>query len=386
MVRMSIRIIWILNAKLPEILFKFQSAVTFHVIALYLCIKQLVIEQSIRRMKNLIKRVLRQLSAWGVDWFIPALLLMIGAAWLWPEGGLGQGDFSLRSLAGYGISVIFFLYGLRLSIRQLLACLSNWKLHVIIQSVTFIIFPLSVLTFRGFFKQGDSETLWLGVFFLASLPSTVSSAVVMVSLGGGNIPSAVFNASFSSIAGIVISPLWMGLVLVSGPDGFDMSPVLIKLGYQVLLPLVVGVLLNKWLGKPAIRYRQHTRYFDQSVILAIVYTSFSNSFSNGLFDNLGLKVILTLILILFLLFGLVNWVIYMMVSRAGLGRKDLITALFCGSTKSLMHGTVMAKVMFGTAGIGGIILLPVLIYHAMQLTITGIMSQRFAATDENRPL
>jgi sodium/bile acid cotransporter 7 len=335
-------------------------------------------------MKNLIKRVLRRLGAWGIDWFIPALLLMIVAAWLWPEGGLGQGKFSLRTLAGYGISVIFFLYGLRLSIRQLLACLSNWKLHVIIQSVTFLIFPLSVLMFRKFFDQGDYEMLWLGAFFLASLPSTVSSAVVMVSLGGGNIPSAVFNASFSSIAGIVISPLWMGLVLASGPEGFDMSPVLIKLGYQVLLPLVAGVFLNKWLGKPAIRYRQHTRYFDQSVILAIVYTSFSISFSNGLFDNLGIKVILILILVLFLLFGLINGLIYLMVSRAGMGRKDLITALFCGSTKSLMHGTVMAKVMFGAAGTGGIILLPVLIYHAMQLTITGIMSQRFAATDETR--
>jgi len=335
-------------------------------------------------MKNLIESLPRRLKAWGIDWFIPALLLMIGLAWLWPEGGLGQGAFSLRTLAGYGISVIFFLYGLRLSIRQLLACLSNWKLHIIIQSVTFILFPLSVLIFRSFFLHGDYETLWLGAFFLASLPSTVSSAVVMVSLGGGNIPSAVSNASFSSIAGIVISPLWMGMVMVSGPEGFDMSPVLLKLAYQVLLPLVVGVLLNQWLGKPAIRYRKYTRYFDQSVILAIVYTSFSNSFSNGLFDHLGLKMVAALVLILLLLFGLINGVIYLMVEHAGLDRKDLITALFCGSTKSLMHGTVMAKVMFGATGIGGIILLPVLIYHAMQLIITGIMSQRFASTGENR--
>lgn len=314
----------------------------------------------------------------GIDWFTPALLLMIVLAWFWPEGGTGKGVFSLKSLAGYGITVIFFLYGLRLSVRQLIGCLSNWKLHLVIQSVTFILFPVLVLLFKPLFDQSPYEILWLGAFFLASMPSTVSSAVVMVSLANGNVPAAVFNASVSSIAGILIAPLWLGLVLASGADGFDMLPVLIKLGYQVLLPLIAGILLNKWLGKTAIRIRNYTRYFDQSVILAIVYTSFSNSFNGGLFNNLGIGVILALIFVLLVLFGLINGFIFLISKRAGWQIQELITALFCGSTKSLMHGTVMAKVIFGTVGAGGVILLPVLIYHALQLTITGLMSQQFA--------
>lgn len=329
---------------------------------------------------NFLRNILKQLFSWGIDWFIPALVVMIGLAWLWPEGGLGQGAFSLRSLAGYGISVIFFLYGLRLSIRQLLGCLSNWKLHLIIQLVTFIIFPVLALLFRNMFSSGPYEVLWLGIFFLAAMPSTVSSAVVMVSLAGGNVPAAIFNASFSSMAGIVIAPLWMGLVLSTGTEGFDISPVLLKLGYQVLLPLLAGIFLHKWFREKAIRYRIYTRYFDQSVILTIVYTSFANSFNSGLFANMGIRVMAILVFILFLLFVLINGIIYLMTKQAGLGLQDIITALFCGSTKSLMHGTVMAKVMFGAAGQGGIILLPILIYHAMQLTITGIMSQRFSKT------
>lgn len=331
---------------------------------------------------DLIKKLFRLFGKWGIDWFIPALLLMIALASIWPEGGLGQGRFSLRTLSGYGISVIFFLYGLRLSVHQLVSCLSKWKLHLIIQSVTFIVFPLLILMFRSYFKSGPYELLWTGAFFLAALPSTVSSAVVMVSLANGNVPAAVFNASFSSIAGIVIAPLWMGLVLSTGnTHGFDMSPVLLKLSYQILLPLVAGVVLHKWLGEPAIRYRMFTRYFDQSVILAIVYTSFSNSFSSGLFSNMGIDVILILIIALLLLFLLINGFIYLLIRKAKLGKPDLITALFCGSTKSLMHGTVMAKVIFGAAGAGGVILLPILIYHALQLTITGVMSQRFSADE-----
>lgn len=180
-----------------------------------------------------IKRIIRLIRSTGLDWFIPALLLMILTAWLFPGPGLSSGMFSLKMLAGAGISIIFFLYGLRLSLSQLMGCLSNWKLHLIIQSVTFIVFPLLALIFRGFIPEGQFYFLWLGVFFLASLPSTVSSAVVMVSLAGGNIPAAVFNASLSSIAGIFITPLWVGLVVSGGAAGFDMSPVMIKLSYQV---------------------------------------------------------------------------------------------------------------------------------------------------------
>ena len=291
----------------------------------------------------------------GIDWFTPALLLMILLGWLFPGPGLKTGIFSIKQLAGYGISVIFFLYGLRLSVGQLVKCAAHWKLHLVIQSVTFIIFPLLILIFRKFFTGGKYEELWLGVFFLAALPSTVSSAVVMVSLAGGNIPGAVFNATFSSIAGILITPLWMGLFVQA------------------------GVALHSRLGEIAIRNKGFTRYFDQSVILAIVYSSFSVSFSTGVFRGIGLPVIFLLMLALLVFFAFINLLITIFARRAGLSREDRIAALFCGSTKSLMHGSVMAKVLFSNVASAGLLLLPVLIYHAMQLALTGVMSQRFAA-------
>lgn len=310
------------------------------------------------------------------DWFSPTLLLMILLAKFFPGPGLSTHILSLKSFATLGISMIFFLYGLRLSLKQLWGCVYNWRLHLIVQSTTFVLFPLIVILCRGFFIDTLYYNLWLGVFFLAVLPSTVSSAVVMVSLSGGNVSAAIFNATISSIAGILITPLWMSLFLSVGDASVEMGPVFVRLGYQIFLPLVSGVLLHHWLGRFAIRYKDFTRYFDQSVILTVVYTSFCVSFHNHLFSDYTTSVILMLILALVLLFLFVNGAIFLLSRYFKLPKVDLITALFCGSTKSLMHGSVMAGVLFSGLTGSGVFLLPVLIYHAMQLTLSGFSSQR----------
>src|SRR5205085_8016124 len=126
---------------------------------------------------------------------------------LFPQGGTGEGPWSLSSLSGYGISLIFFFYGLKLNFAELKAGLRNWRLHTVVHGSTFILFPLLVLSCKGLFPA-TAYPLWLGAFFLASLPSTVSSSVVMVSIAEGNIPAAIFNASISSIIGVFITPLW----------------------------------------------------------------------------------------------------------------------------------------------------------------------------------
>lgn len=312
-----------------------------------------------------------------IDWFSPALLLMILLAKLFPGPGLVEGFFSLQSFANFGIGFIFFLYGLRLSLNQMKGSISNWRLHLVIQSTTFIIFPLFVLLFKGLFEDSPYHTLYLGVFYLAALPSTVSSAVVMISLARGNVPGGIFNATVSSLAGILITPLWMGVFLSSEGMGIEMGPVFARLGYQILLPLVAGILLHRWIGEFAIKHSYLTRYFDQSVILAVVYTSFCISFHDNIFSGYTSGIIVTLIVFLLLLFAVINGSILGMSRFFKLSKPDLIAGLFCGSTKSLMHGSVMAGVLFMGMPDSGVFLLPVLLYHAMQLTITAYMAQRF---------
>jgi len=309
-----------------------------------------------------------------IDWFVPALLGAITLGWLWPEGGIGTGPLSVKSLSGIGVSVIFLLYGFRLNFMTIIKSMSNWRLHLLIQSATFLVFPIIALI--GRYTIGNDGYLWQGIIFLSVMPSTVSSAAVLVSLANGNIPAALFNSSLSSIIGIILPPFMLGVLQGADGGGFDPAQVFIKLFFQILLPIIIGVLLNPFVGKTAIKYKGFTRYFDQTVILSIVYYSFANSFYINQFKGLSLLDIIMLIAALMLIFIMVNGIIYYAAKKINLSAADITTALFCGSTKSLVHGSTMGRLMYAGNPAVGVIILPILVYHSLQLMMSSFMVER----------
>lgn len=313
----------------------------------------------------------------GLDWFILALLGMIGLAKLLPEPGIQKGLFSLSSLATYGVSLIFFFYGLKLNFSQLREGLRNYRLHLVIHLTTFVVFPAVVLFARSLLLTPDTELLWLGIFYVAALPSTVSSSVVMVSIAGGNIPAAIFNASISSLIGVFITPIWMSFLLTSTTSQYDLTGVIGKLTLQVILPVILGLLLNQRLGWFAARHKAALRYFDQFTILLIVYTAFCESFALHSFEKISLDDLLWLAALMLGLFFLVFGLITILSRFLNFNREDRITALFCGSKKSLVQGSVMANVLFPVS-MAGIALLPIMIYHALQLIVASIIAQAMA--------
>lgn len=311
------------------------------------------------------------------DPFIAGILLMILLARIFPGIGSDGSTIELRQLIKVGITLLFFFYGLKLDPKRLRHDLGNWRLHVLIQGITFIIFPLILLLFFPLFKGSDQEILWLAVFFLAALPSTVSSSVVMVSIAGGNIPLAIFNASISGIIGIVLTPAWMGLFLDQQAGSFSFLPVIRDLTLQVLVPVTVGLILHRYWGNWANRNRKRIGWFDKSVILTIVYRSFSDSFTNGIFTSIpGYSLLILSAGVITLFFVVFEGTKYL-ISRLHLNREDQITVLFCGSKKSLVHGSVMVGVLFAGSTLGSLFLVPVMIYHAFQLFYIGIVAGKY---------
>lgn len=318
----------------------------------------------------------------GLDNFVLLLLAMIVLARLFPGPGTYTGTFSLANLAGWGVSFIFFFYGLRLSPEKLKSGLNRWKLHILVQLSTFVLFPVLVFAAMQLFKTESNQYLWLGIFFLSSLPSTVSSSVVMVSIARGNMPAAIFNASISSLLGVFITPALMGLVMGTVSDDFDLTSIITKLALQVLAPVILGILLHQKWGGFVERNKKTLKNFDQAIILTIVYTSFCKSFARNMFKTFSIADLILLLVSMSGLFFLVYFIIKAVCKLLQFDRDDTITSLFCGSKKSLVHGTVMSKVLFTGSTVTGLILLPLMIYHALQLITVSIIAQQFAKQKE----
>jgi sodium/bile acid cotransporter 7 len=258
--------------------------------------------------------------------------------------------------------------------------LNNWKLHLLVQLSTFLLFPIIVLLALPFVADGASSMYWLSFLFLAAIPSTVSSSVVMVSVAQGNVPAAIFNASISGLIGIVITPLWMGLFLQGSTTEFELGSVYINLLSQILLPVILGLALQKYLGGFAGQHSRVLSYFDKAVILLIVFKSFADAFYENLFAGIQIFELMLLSAATLLLFFVVYFCIVWWAQQLGFNREDRITALFCGTKKSLVHGTVFSKILFPTSFPIGIILLPLMLFHAFQLLLISIFAAKFAAS------
>jgi solute carrier family 10 (sodium/bile acid cotransporter), member 7 len=309
--------------------------------------------------------------------FISALTIAVILAFLFPFSESFLSAFPLKKAIKWGIAGIFFMYGLKLNFSEVTRDMANTRLHLLIQFSTFVLFPLSTLLVYPFLADTPYFNLWLAVFFLAALPSTVSSSVVMVAVAGGNIPAAIFNASISGLIGLLLTPLWMSLFIEHTSGSGHFSEMIIQLSLQVVIPVLAGLILNPLLGKMARSHSAKIGNIDKLVILIIVYESFSGAFTQKLFSEIRIEMLtLTLAASIAMFFG----VFYFIKTVAGkwcFSKEDTITAIFCGSKKSLVHGSVFISLIIADTAQQSLFLLPVMIYHSFQLFYASYMAEKW---------
>lgn len=312
------------------------------------------------------------------DWFLKGMLVAVALAFLWPAPGAKGGFLHPELLNKIGIALVFFLNGLGLSLASLKDGALRWKVHLLIQSSTFLIFPVLgwlLLKASGGWVSADLQT---GFFYLCALPSTVSSSVALTVAARGNVPVAVFNATLSSLIGVVLTPLWMAWILGRSGTGFAIGPVILDLLIWVVLPLVSGQLARPVLGTWASHNKSRIQVVDRLTILTLVYTSFADSVQQGIWSNYGPIVLLETLLGSILLFVCVLALTRAFSRFLGLPVEDKIAAVFCGSKKTLASGVPMAHLIFGANPALGLILMPIMLYHPLQLAVGGVLAQRWA--------
>ena len=319
-----------------------------------------------------------------IDWFLTGMIAAIILACLFPMPGAKGGWMHPEILVKVGIALIFFLHGVALSFDKLKAGTLRWPLHLLVQGATFLFFPLVGLLLLLIFGRFLPHDLCIGFFYLCALPSTVSSSVAMTAAARGNVPVAVFNATLSSLIGIVLTPLWIGLVVGTSGGSLPLGKVMLDLVLWLLLPLVVGQLSRPVLGAWAQNHKSVINNVDKGTILLLVYTSFCDSVADGVWTKNGAGVLLPAFVGAMILFALVFSTLRAVCAKTRIAPDDSAAVIFCGTKKTLASGVPMAHLIFGANPGLGLILLPILIYHPLQLAICGWLASRWAKRAEFR--
>jgi sodium/bile acid cotransporter 7 len=310
------------------------------------------------------------------------MAIAVALAWLFPDPGAPGGWLHPELLTKLGVALIFFLHGVSLSFAALREGTMRWPLHLVVQSCTFVAFPLVGLALLWLVGARVAPDLALGFFFLCALPSTVSSSVALTAAARGNVPAAVFNATLSSLIGVFVTPLWIGWMLKSGGTTMPMGDVVLDLVKWLVMPLVAGQLLRPLLGAWAARNKKRINVVDRLTILLLVYTSFCDSVKRGVWSSHGPGPVLATIAGSLILFWIIFTVASLLCDALRFTPPDRIAAVFCGSKKTLASGVPMAQLIFAGRPGMGLILLPIMIYHPLQLLICGALANRWARREE----
>lgn len=310
------------------------------------------------------------------DPYVLALLLTAVVAAILPaRGGYAIG---LDHVVTVAIGLLFFLYGARLPGGAAWEGIRHWRLHGVILLSTFVLFPLLGLACAVLVPAVLPEPLYLGLLFLCVLPSTVQSSITFTSIAGGNVAAAICAASFSNLLGVLVTPLLAGWLVSRTTGGFplDALPEIVLL---LLVPFLLGQALRRWVGEWVRRHGKVLGRMDRCVILGVVYTAFSEGTVGGIWHQLTPVRLLLLVVVSVVLLAIVLAVTGLLGRWFGFSRPDRIALMFCGSKKSLASGLPMASVLFAGPS-AGLLVLPLMLYHQLQLIACAWLARRFAAT------
>ncbi len=292
---------------------------------------------------------------------------------------VGVGETIMVWLTRSAVGLLFFLHGARLSRQAILAGIMHWRLHGLVFSFSFLAFPLLGWLLQPVLRPLLGNELAMGMLYLCALPGTVQSAIAFTAMARGNLAAAVCSASASSIIGIVVTPLLVLLLLNLDAAGvsFSFLDTLLSISLQLLVPFVAGHLLRPIIGEWVASQRSWLGNVDKGSILLVVYTAFSASVVAGLWNEVPLNRLLWLTFACAVLLALVLVLTAWLARRLGFNKEDEITIVFCASKKSMATGVPMAQVLF-TGGLLGPMLLPLMIFHQIQLMACAQLAAHYA--------
>ncbi|RXS96218.1 bile acid:sodium symporter family protein [Acinetobacter junii] len=312
----------------------------------------------------------------ALDRFTILLVLMVLLATLLPISG--QLAYYFNILTTVAIAVLFFLHGAKLSREAVIEGMLHWRMHALVFIFTFLIFPLIGLLSRPVLEPVLGQQLYWGFLFMCFLPSTVQSSIAFTSLAKGNVAGAVCSASFSNIIGMFITPILVSyFILGQSQHDFDPTKSIVQITLLLLVPFIFGQLLRPFIFPQMCKFPSVVKVFDQGSILMVVYGAFSSAVVAGLWQQVSGITLIYLTLACSVLLTVVMLLALYLPKWLGFNQGDQITIFFCSSKKTLASGVPMAQILFIGQPLG-MIVLPIMIFHQIQLMVCGVIANQWS--------
>ncbi|MCJ8160213.1 bile acid:sodium symporter family protein [Acinetobacter zhairhuonensis] len=319
---------------------------------------------------------MNMLKLLALDRFTLLLVAMVVLASFLPVSGSAAHFFNV--ITTIAIAILFFLHGAKLSREAIVQGIMHWKFHVLVFAFTFAVFPILGLLAKPVLLPMLGQELYWGFLFMCFLPSTVQSSIAFTSVAKGNVASAVCSASFSNIIGMFITPVLVSVfILGKSEHGFDPTSSIIQITLLLLLPFVLGQLFRPLVYPHMMKVPRLVKSFDQGSILMVVYGAFSSAVVAGLWNEVSWQTLLLLVLACSVFLTVIMLLAYYLPKLFGFNRKDQIAIFFCSSKKTLASGVPMAQILFIGQPLG-MIVLPIMIFHQIQLMVCGIIANRWS--------
>lgn len=313
--------------------------------------------------------------------FILALMAAVVVAFLCPKPGAHGGFLHADLVNNFGIALILFLQGLSLAFEKIKSGAGNWRLHAIIQTFTFVVFPLAGILFHFVMPllwPGEPPAIRDGFLYLCVLPSTISTSVVLTAVARGNTAGALFNAAFSNILGVFATPLLVQWLMRSTGQAGSFGPLLLKILLLTLVPFFAGMALRPLVKNQVDAQKAWVARISNAIIVCIVYSAFCDSVVERIWQTHGWTMTALVVLFVALLFAGMSGLIGLTCQWLKLNHEDMIAAYFCSVKKTLALGVPLAVLIFGQSADLPLILLPIMFYHPLQLLVNGILANRWA--------
>jgi solute carrier family 10 (sodium/bile acid cotransporter), member 7 len=191
------------------------------------------------------------------QWLLIGIGIVCLLAFFFPNvakhGGVIRSEYSIL----YGaVAIIFLISGLSIQRQKLIQHALNWRLHILVQVTSFLVFPALITAMVHAIIAVDpngtiDRAVLAGFILTACIPTTIASNVVMTRAAGGDEAAALVEVVVANILGPFVTAGWTVTLMPTtsefkpwregGGDLTDMYKNVFKqLGLSALLPLIVG--------------------------------------------------------------------------------------------------------------------------------------------------